>query len=166
MRRKSINDVCVTHTAHYRHLQYVTLGMSQVATLTTFTMLLCMTTGVHVIGEYNLLLLFYHCMCSFFGIVPIAQSVCIAFVGSDWLALLPFVGTLSFLVYVTVLAFKPKSKPEDTAINMKIQKESDKVVHVVDIEDLGKKTVYCRCWRSKKVCLTGLFSYGYGRWTS
>lgn len=71
--------------------------------------------------------------------------------GNDWLALVPFVGTVSILVYVTTKAFLPQRKPEDIAINMKIQKESPKVVNVVDIEDLGEKISYCRCWRSKKV---------------
>ncbi|PVD38216.1 hypothetical protein C0Q70_00827 [Pomacea canaliculata] len=70
--------------------------------------------------------------------------------GNDWLALVPFVGTVSILVYVTTKAFLPQRKPEDIAINMKIQKESPKVVNVVDIEDLGEKISYCRCWRSKK----------------
>ncbi|KAK7491877.1 hypothetical protein BaRGS_00016896 [Batillaria attramentaria] len=70
--------------------------------------------------------------------------------GQDWLALVPFVGTVSLLVYVTVRAFTPPAKPKDVPVNMKIQKESAKVVNMVDIEDLGDKISYCRCWRSKK----------------
>ncbi|KAK7111288.1 CDGSH iron-sulfur domain-containing protein 2 homolog B-like [Littorina saxatilis] len=70
--------------------------------------------------------------------------------GGDWIALVPLVGTVSLIVYVTVLAFKPPVKPKDVACNMKIQKESPKVVNMVDIEDLGDKISYCRCWRSKK----------------
>ncbi|KAL3876347.1 hypothetical protein ACJMK2_034206 [Sinanodonta woodiana] len=69
---------------------------------------------------------------------------------TEWLTLLPFVGTLSLLIYVTVQAFKAKPVPEDTKVNRKIQKESSKVVNMVDIEDLGDKVSYCRCWRSKK----------------
>ncbi|KAI4894688.1 hypothetical protein NFI96_017067 [Prochilodus magdalenae] len=35
-------------------------------------------------------------------------------------------------------------------VNLEHNKDSAKVVHSFDIEDLGKKAVYCRCWRSKK----------------
>ncbi|XP_063692487.1 CDGSH iron-sulfur domain-containing protein 1-like [Bolinopsis microptera] len=34
--------------------------------------------------------------------------------------------------------------------NTTIKKDCDKVVDVVDMEDLGAKTCYCRCWQSKK----------------
>ena len=36
-------------------------------------------------------------------------------------------------------------------LNPHIQKDNPKVVHAFDMEDLGDKAVYCRCWRSKKV---------------
>ena len=36
-------------------------------------------------------------------------------------------------------------------VNPHIQKDNPKVVHAFDMEDLGDKAVYCRCWRSKKV---------------
>ncbi|KAL5017816.1 hypothetical protein ScPMuIL_003538 [Solemya velum] len=70
--------------------------------------------------------------------------------GEDWLSLIPFVGTVSLLVYVTVQAFRPQPKKLDSPVNLKIQKENQKVVNMVDIEDLGNKVSYCRCWRSKK----------------
>ncbi|KAG9484972.1 CDGSH iron-sulfur domain-containing protein 1 [Eleutherodactylus coqui] len=35
-------------------------------------------------------------------------------------------------------------------VNQEIQKDNPKVVHAFDMEDLGDKAVYCRCWRSKK----------------
>ncbi|XP_072524182.1 CDGSH iron-sulfur domain-containing protein 1 isoform X2 [Salminus brasiliensis] len=35
-------------------------------------------------------------------------------------------------------------------VNLEHNKDSAKVVHSFDIEDIGKKAVYCRCWRSKK----------------
>ena len=70
----------------------------------------------------------------------------------DWLALVPFVGTVGLLVYVTVQAFRPRRPKPDYPVNLKIQKENPKVVNVVDIEELGEKVSYCRCWRSKKVC--------------
>ncbi|XP_046359402.1 CDGSH iron-sulfur domain-containing protein 2 homolog B-like [Haliotis rufescens] len=70
--------------------------------------------------------------------------------GQDWLSLIPFVGTVSLIVYVTVQAFKPKVEKKNFPVNLKIQKENAKVVNMVDIEDLGDKVSYCRCWRSKK----------------
>ncbi|XP_065131328.1 CDGSH iron-sulfur domain-containing protein 1 isoform X2 [Paramisgurnus dabryanus] len=35
-------------------------------------------------------------------------------------------------------------------VNQTINKDSPKVVHSFDIEDIGNKVAYCRCWRSKK----------------
>lgn len=35
-------------------------------------------------------------------------------------------------------------------VNLTINKDSPKVVHSFDMEDIGSKAVYCRCWRSKK----------------
>ncbi|XP_029368588.1 CDGSH iron-sulfur domain-containing protein 1 [Echeneis naucrates] len=35
-------------------------------------------------------------------------------------------------------------------VNMTISKDSPKVVHSFDMEDIGTKAVYCRCWKSKK----------------
>jgi CDGSH-type Zn-finger protein len=35
-------------------------------------------------------------------------------------------------------------------INPGIKKDTPKVVDNIDVEDLGNKAVFCRCWRSKK----------------
>ncbi|TNM99075.1 CDGSH iron-sulfur domain-containing protein 1 [Takifugu rubripes] len=35
-------------------------------------------------------------------------------------------------------------------VNTSISKDSPKVVHSFDMEDIGSKAVYCRCWKSKK----------------
>lgn len=67
---------------------------------------------------------------------------------------MPFVGTVSLLVYATVKAIMPTPEKKDGIVNPRVQKESTKVVNAVDIEDLGDKAVYCRCWRSKKVSLS------------
>lgn len=53
---------------------------------------------------------------------------------------------VGYALYITVLFYKKKGK-----VNQKIQKDSDKVVHSIDIEDIGKKSVFCRCWQSEKV---------------
>ncbi|KAG9346008.1 hypothetical protein JZ751_007823 [Albula glossodonta] len=54
---------------------------------------------------------------------------------------------VSILVYQTFFSKKKSSKPK---VNLDLQKDNPKVVHAFDIEDLGDKAVYCRCWRSKK----------------
>lgn len=36
-------------------------------------------------------------------------------------------------------------------VNTCVCKDSPKVVHSFDMEDIGTKAVYCRCWKSKKV---------------
>ncbi|XP_012685348.2 CDGSH iron-sulfur domain-containing protein 1 [Clupea harengus] len=51
------------------------------------------------------------------------------------------------LVYQTFFSKGKCSKPK---VNLDLQKDNPKVVHAFDIEDLGDKAVYCRCWRSKK----------------
>jgi CDGSH-type Zn-finger protein len=35
-------------------------------------------------------------------------------------------------------------------VNPCLKKDCDKVVDSVDIEDIGEKAVFCRCWRSQK----------------
>ncbi|KAL7877732.1 hypothetical protein SRHO_G00043750 [Serrasalmus rhombeus] len=51
------------------------------------------------------------------------------------------------LVYKTFFSKDKCAKPK---VNLDFQKDNPKVVHAFDIEDLGDKAVYCRCWRSKK----------------
>ncbi|XP_059372151.1 CDGSH iron-sulfur domain-containing protein 1 isoform X2 [Carassius carassius] len=45
--------------------------------------------------------------------------------------------------------FSSQSSPKGR-VNMSVNKDSPKVVHSFDMEDIGNKAVYCRCWRSKK----------------
>ncbi|KAG8193588.1 hypothetical protein JTE90_000223 [Oedothorax gibbosus] len=52
---------------------------------------------------------------------------------------------VSYAVYVTFGCSKKKGR-----VNQTIQKDCDKVVHSLDIEDIGKKQVFCRCWKSSK----------------
>ncbi|XP_072533026.1 CDGSH iron-sulfur domain-containing protein 1 [Salminus brasiliensis] len=54
---------------------------------------------------------------------------------------------VGLLVYKT---FFSKGKCVKPKVNLDFQKDNPKVVHAFDIEDLGDKAVYCRCWRSKK----------------
>lgn len=55
---------------------------------------------------------------------------------------------VGFLIHKT---FFSKDKGVKPKVNLDLQKDNPKVVHAFDIEDLGDKAVYCRCWRSKKV---------------
>ncbi|KFM60678.1 CDGSH iron-sulfur domain-containing protein 1, partial [Stegodyphus mimosarum] len=52
---------------------------------------------------------------------------------------------VSYALYATIILVKRKGR-----VNKKHQLNSDKVVHSVDIEDIGKKSVFCRCWKSEK----------------
>lgn len=54
---------------------------------------------------------------------------------------------VGILIYKT---FCKKDKCVKPKVNLDVQKDNPKVVHGFDIEDLGDKAVYCRCWRSKK----------------
>jgi len=73
--------------------------------------------------------------------------------GSEWVQLVPFVVTTSVVAYLVVSALVPsKPKKEEEWVNKTHQKEKEKVADAFEIEDLGEKTVYCRCWKSKKVC--------------
>uniref|UniRef100_W5N4F6 Zgc:110843 n=1 Tax=Lepisosteus oculatus TaxID=7918 RepID=W5N4F6_LEPOC len=51
-----------------------------------------------------------------------------------------------YLIYKHIYSRSSKK----SKVNLDISKDSPKVVHCFDIEDLGSKAVYCRCWRSKK----------------
>ena len=74
------------------------------------------------------------------------------FEGSDWISLLPLVGTALFIGYVTFKAFFPSSSKASKLVNRCVSKDKPKVVNVVEVEDLDKeKESYCRCWKSKKV---------------
>lgn len=90
-----------------------------------------------------------------FKVCVLVRSWCVFHVSavSEWLRLLPLLGILALLGYLTIRPFLPKKKKQkDSLINLKIQKENPKVVNEIDIEDLNSANVcYCRCWRSKTV---------------
>ncbi|KAA0718256.1 CDGSH iron-sulfur domain-containing protein 1 [Triplophysa tibetana] len=54
---------------------------------------------------------------------------------------------VGILIYRTICKKDTCVKPK---VNLDLQKDNPKVVHAFDIEDIGDKAVYCRCWRSKK----------------
>ena len=75
---------------------------------------------------------------------------------NEWVQLVPLVVTTSVVVYLVVSALlpsKPPKKPDEDWVNKTILKDKEKVADIIEIEDLGDKTAYCRCWKSKKVCI-------------
>ncbi|XP_071952781.1 CDGSH iron-sulfur domain-containing protein 2 homolog A-like [Antedon mediterranea] len=73
--------------------------------------------------------------------------------GSDVLRIVPLVGALAAAVYLVVSAMKGKKddQPKPPKVNFNcLDKDKDKIVDSFDVEDLGNKTCFCRCWRSKK----------------
>uniref|UniRef100_A0A914D6Z6 Iron-binding zinc finger CDGSH type domain-containing protein n=1 Tax=Acrobeloides nanus TaxID=290746 RepID=A0A914D6Z6_9BILA len=43
-----------------------------------------------------------------------------------------------------------KAAQKKAHVNQAVKKDTDKVVDTVDMEDIGEKKVFCRCWRSSK----------------
>ena len=58
------------------------------------------------------------------------------------------------MISQTCLSFQDKLKKmpgfKPAPCNPGIKKEEGKVVNTIDIEDMGDKGVFCRCWKSKK----------------
>jgi hypothetical protein len=67
---------------------------------------------------------------------------------------MPWIGTavaVGYAVYLTLKSRAEKKEKTDECINKCHQKDNSKVVDTFDIEDMGNKTIFCRCWQSKKV---------------
>ncbi len=64
--------------------------------------------------------------------------------------IVPVAVAAALSTYLLTRYFSSQSSPK-SRVNMSINKDSPKVVHSFDMEDIGNKAVYCRCWRSKKV---------------
>ncbi|XP_016334828.1 CDGSH iron-sulfur domain-containing protein 1-like, partial [Sinocyclocheilus anshuiensis] len=67
--------------------------------------------------------------------------------------IVPVAVAAALSTYLLTRYFSSQSSPK-SRVNMSINKDSPKVVHSFDMEDIGDKAVYCRCWRSKKVSET------------
>lgn len=57
---------------------------------------------------------------------------------------------VGYAAYVTYSNAKDKNTSAKSHINTKVKKDEPKVVDNFDVEDLGNKSVFCRCWKSKK----------------
>ena len=71
---------------------------------------------------------------------------------AELVQLAPLLVVTSVAVYVVLSALIPSRKKKDSDwVNKNIQKEKPKVADVFEIEDLGEKKSFCRCWKSEKV---------------
>jgi CDGSH-type Zn-finger protein len=66
-----------------------------------------------------------------------------------------WIGTAIAVSYAAYLTYTTSKRSVSggaggAQINPGVKKDTPKVVDNVDVEDLGKKAVFCRCWRSKK----------------
>ncbi|XP_012872658.1 PREDICTED: CDGSH iron-sulfur domain-containing protein 1 [Dipodomys ordii] len=68
----------------------------------------------------------------------------------EWIAAVTVAAGTAALGYLAYKRFYVKDHRSKAMVNLHIQKDNPKIVHAFDMEDLGDKAVYCRCWRSKK----------------
>nr|CDS29709.1 expressed protein [Hymenolepis microstoma] len=70
----------------------------------------------------------------------------------DLLASVPipdsFTGLFSLSRYS--IYFSVKNRGFSKQFNTEVKKDQEKVVDFIDIESIGCKTCFCRCWKSKK----------------
>lgn len=66
----------------------------------------------------------------------------------SWIGTAIAVGYAAYLTYST--AKDKKTSVKGNLINLNLKKDQPKVVDTFDVEDLGNKSVFCRCWKSKK----------------
>ncbi|XP_072165605.1 CDGSH iron-sulfur domain-containing protein 2B-like isoform X1 [Diadema setosum] len=86
----------------------------------------------------------------YFQALPIPETFAglLQLTGVEWLRMVPLIGALGAVIVLTVVQIR-RGKGSGK-VNVSVEKEKPKVVHSFDIEDLGDKAVFCRCWRSKK----------------
>lgn len=68
----------------------------------------------------------------------------------EWIAAVTIAAGTAAIGYLAYRRFYVKDHRNKSMVNLHIQKDNPKIVHAYDMEDLGDKAVYCRCWRSKK----------------
>ncbi|KAJ1144633.1 CDGSH iron-sulfur domain-containing protein 1 [Lissotriton helveticus] len=71
-------------------------------------------------------------------------------VRAEWIAAVTVSLGAAAAAYFAYRKLYCKEKCCKSMVNTQIDKDNPKVVHAFDIEDLGEKAVYCRCWRSKQ----------------
>lgn len=66
----------------------------------------------------------------------------------SWIGTAIAVGYAAYLTYSS--AKQGGTAAKSKLINTNVKKDEPKVVDSIDVEDLGNKSVFCRCWKSKK----------------
>ncbi|XP_074600811.1 CDGSH iron sulfur domain 2 [Brevipalpus obovatus] len=64
--------------------------------------------------------------------------------------LVAYGAAIAAIVYAVYTKYQVCKAAKSSRVNNNIQKDNSKVVHTFDVEDLDNKSVFCRCWRSKK----------------
>ncbi|CAO1428061.1 unnamed protein product [Diamesa tonsa] len=68
----------------------------------------------------------------------------------DWLALVPPTALLAGTAYTLYMAYCPEARPKvSRRQNTTIRLGEAKVVDMIDVEDIGEKAAFCRCWKTK-----------------
>lgn len=71
----------------------------------------------------------------------------------SWIGTALAVGYAAYVTYTTAKANDTSgasTKTKGNRINTNVKQDEPKVVDTFDLEDLGNKSVFCRCWKSKK----------------
>lgn len=89
--------------------------------------------------------------CIAVGGIPVLDTGSVCFCFTAELAAAIGVTAGATAAGILLLQYFSKGSGVKPKVNLDLQKDNPKVVHAFDIEDLGDKAVYCRCWRSKKV---------------
>ncbi|XP_011498081.1 PREDICTED: CDGSH iron-sulfur domain-containing protein 2 homolog [Ceratosolen solmsi marchali] len=68
----------------------------------------------------------------------------------DWFSLIPPTAVLVGIGYMSYLSFCPKARKGNCKrVNSKIKLLNNKVVDVLDIENITENVAFCRCWKTK-----------------
>ncbi|KAJ8022522.1 CDGSH iron-sulfur domain-containing protein 2-like B [Holothuria leucospilota] len=70
--------------------------------------------------------------------------------GRDYLRIIPLAGAVGAAVFVAVYGALKLSRSGQVNHKYPTPKDQEKVKHVLDVEDLGDRTPFCRCWKSEK----------------
>jgi len=91
---------------------------------------------------------------NYFASVPIPSSLkgFVDLSAKEWLHLATFSAVVGAGSYFAVKPYYDKylKEPEDKPMNFDIRMDEPKVADIIDVEDLGENTSFCRCWKSKK----------------
>uniref|UniRef100_H2Y8F0 Iron-binding zinc finger CDGSH type domain-containing protein n=1 Tax=Ciona savignyi TaxID=51511 RepID=H2Y8F0_CIOSA len=84
--------------------------------------------------------------------IPTSFSGFIKLSVKEWAHLVSFSAVLGGASYLAVKPYYDQymGAQKDSIMNFRIEKQKEKVYDIIDVEDLGEKTNFCRCWRSKK----------------